>query len=514
MEQDRDKTLRELEEASRNALVYIEVIPDTILTLHWRIYKFFKRSRSATYTNLHKFFSRINNDVSKDAKKIGAAGTGFFIANDTLVTNIHVVASAKTVAAKQIKVTRTPLYLPDHKDIPYGYKISVGKDPVLYTITGVIAFDAKNDLVLLKVAEKCDAPLCLGNSENVKMGDRVYTLAYANAEYKCVAGTISGKDNRRWFEITTQFFPGYSGSPVLNRNGEIIGIACSMDQIMNDGISDAFGFGGAVPSNVLNALFKETEEIEAFTRWQKIPHIRAHAVRVQADRKQMQRKHKAAIAKYNLVLNLNPDLGVVYHNRGTAKSALGDHVGAIEDYDKTLQLSPSNPKTYYNRGLAKGRIGESKADQGVLVEARYHYQMAIDDYTEAINRDSMCSVAYNNRGWTKCLLGQLETEQGNTTAAQNLYQEAVSDSNEVLRLKPKRAILRAATYHTRGVAKAGLGDYNGAIEDFSECIRRNPKKALYYHDRGKAKEALNQHEAAKADFLKAKELDPDIENKP
>ena len=511
MEQQRDKTLRQLEEANRNALVYIEAIPDTILTWHWRIYKFFNRNRSATYTSLHKFLSRINNNASKDAQKVGVAGTGFFIASDTLVTNIHVVALAKTVAAKQIKVTKTPLYLPDHKDFPYAYKKSVHKDPVLYTITGVIASDAENDLVLLKVAEKCDAPLSLGNSENVKVGDRVYTLTYANAEYQCVVGTISGRDSRGWFEITTQFFPGYSGSPVLNSNGEIIGIACSMDQVMNDGVSDAFGFGGAVPSNMLNPLFKETEKIESFTRWQKISYIYAYAVRSQADRKQAQGKHKAAIAKYNLVLNLNPDLRVVYNNRGVAKSALGDHIGAIEDYDKTIQLSPSNPKAYYNRGLAQGRIGESKADQGVLVEARHHYQMAIDDYTEVINRDLMCSIAYNNRGWTQYLFGQVETKAGNRKAAQSLYQKAVSDSDEALRLQSEGAKVRAATYHTRGVAKVSLGDHNGAIEDFNESIELNPKKALYYHDRGLAKEALGQYEEAKTDFAKAKEIDPAFE---
>ena len=510
MEQEKDKALRQLEEENRNALVYIEAIPDTILTLHWRIYKFFNRNRSATYTNLHRFLSRINDNASKDAKKIGVAGTGFFIASDTLVTNIHVVALAKTVAAKQIKVTRIPVYLPDHKDLPYGYKKSVCKDPVLYTITGVIAFDAKNDLVLLKVAEKCDAPLCLGNSENVKVGDRVYTLAYANAEYKGVTGTISGTDSRGWFEIKTQFFPGYSGSPVLNSNGEIIGIACSMEQIENDGIFDAFEFGAAVPSNVLESLFKETEEIESFTRWQKLPCIRAHAVRSQADRKQAQGKNKAAIAKYNLVLNLSPDLGVVYSNRGAAKSALGDYIGAIEDYDKAIQLSPSNTKVYYNRGRAKGLIGESKADQGVLVEARHHYQMAMGDYTEVINQDPKCSIAYNNRGWTQYLLGQVETKEGNGKTARNRYQEAVSDTDEALHLQPKGAKFRSAFYHTRGVAKVGLGDYNGAIEDFNESIRLNPKKAISYHDRGLAKEALGQHEAAKVDFQRAKELDPDI----
>ena len=510
MEQEKDKVLRQLEEESRNALVYIEAIPDTILTLHWRIYKFFNRSRSATYTNLHKFLSRINDNVSEDAKKIGIAGTGFFIASDTLVTNIHVVALAKTVAAKQIKVTRIPLYLPDHKDFPYAYKKSVCKDPVLYTITDVIAFDAKNDLVLLKVAEKCDTPLCLGNSENVKVGDRVYTLAYANAEYKGVTGTISGRDSRGWFKIKTQFFPGYSGSPVLNSNGEIIGIACSMDQIKNDGISDAFEFGAAIPSNVFDSLFKETKEIESFTRWRKLPCIRAYAARSQADRKQAQGKHKAAIAKYNRVLNLNLNLSVVYNNRGASKSELGDYIGAIEDYDKAIQLSPSNTKAYYNRGRAKGFIGESKVDRGVLVEARHHYQMAMDDYTEVINQDPKCSIAYNNRGWTKYLFGQLETEQGNTAAAQSLYQKAVSDSDEALRLQSKGVKIQSATHHTRGAAKASLGDHNGAIEDFDQCIQLNPKKALYYHDRGKAKEALGQHEAAKADFQKAKETDPDI----
>lgn len=511
MEQERDKTLRQLEEDSRNALVYIEAIPDTILTLHWRVYKFFNRNRSATYTNLHKFLSRINDNVSEDAEKIGIAGTGFFIASDTLVTNIHVVALAKTIAAKQIKAIKNPLYLPDHKDLPYGYKKSVSKDPALYTIIGVIASDAKNDLVLLKVAEKCDAPLCLGNSEKVEVGDRVYTLAYANAEYKCVSGTISGKDSRGWFKIKTQFFPGYSGSPVLNSNGEIIGIACSMDQVIHDGIFDNFGFGAAIPSNMLDSLFKETEEIEVFTRWQKLPRIRAHAVRTQADRKRVQGKNKAAIAKYNRVLNLNPDLGVVYNNRGAAKSALGDHIGAIEDYNKIIQLSPSEPQVYYNRGRTKGLIGESKVKQGVLIDARHYYQMAIDDYTEVINQDPKCSIAYNNRGWTKYLFGQLETEQGNTAEAQRLYQEAVFDSDEALRLQPKGAKVRSAAYHTRGAAKAGLNDHNGAIEDFDQCIQLNPKKALYYHDRGLAKEALGQHEAAKADFAKTKEIDPDFE---
>ena len=112
-------------------------------------------------------------------------------------------------------------------------------------------------------------------------------------------------------------------------------------------------------------------------------------------------------------------------------------------------------------------------------------------------------------------MGKLEIEQGNTGAAQTLYQESVSECDKALQSNPKGTKLRrAATYHTRGVAKVGLGDHNGAIEDFNESIRLNPRKALLYYDRGLTKEVLGQHEEAKVDFAKATELDPDFEEHP
>ena len=147
------------------------------------------------------------------------------------------------------------------------------------------------------------------------------------------------------------------------------------------------------------------------------------------------------------------------------------------------------------------------------MEARHHYQMAIDDYTEAINQDPNRSIAYNNRGWTQSLLGQVATKEGNSKEAHRLYQEAVSDSDMALQLQTTGDIFRSSFYHTRGAAKVGLGDHNGAIEDFNESILLNPKKASFYHDRGLSKEALEQHEEAETDFTKAKELDPDLKNK-
>ena len=143
--------------------------------------------------------------------------------------------------------------------------------------------------------------------------------------------------------------------------------------------------------------------------------------------------------------------------------------------------------------------------------ARQYYQESVDDYTETIKIDPENSLMYDGRGWTKCLLGQLESEQRNIQTSRNLFQTAITDSDEAIRLKQGKP---SSTYfYTRAVAKAGLGAYDDAVEDFSEAIRIKPTDATYYRDRGRAKEALRQHEKAKADFVKAKELDPDVENK-
>ncbi len=219
---------------------------------------------------------------------------------------------------------------------------------------------------------------------------------------------------------------------------------------------------------------------------------------------------EGAIKDYDKAITLDPEYTAAYNSRGIAKYYLDDFEGAIEDCDNAIQLNPEDADSYNIRATAKREFGQSKTDQGDMEAAHVLYEAAIADWTEALRLKSEPVPIYNERGWAKYLLGKLETEQGNEMEAQRLFQEAVSDGDEALRLEEiKNATYRSASYHTRGAAKAALGDHSGAIEDFSECIQLIPEKALYYHDRGLSKKALEQHEAAEADFAKAKELDPD-----
>ncbi len=225
--------------------------------------------------------------------------------------------------------------------------------------------------------------------------------------------------------------------------------------------------------------------------------------------------YAGTIEDYDKIVNLNPELGAslnVYGHRADAKYHLHDYEGAIEDYDKVIQLTPKSHSAYFNRGYAKYLLGKSKAEQGNMVEAQVDYQGAVVDYTEAIKLDPEYASVYNSRGWIKYLLGQFNHERGDTAEARKLFEAAVADSDAAIRLRLDNP--SPASYHTRAAAKAALGAYREAIEDFNETILMKPDEARYYYDRGLAKKAFGQHAAAKTDFQKAKDLDPDVENKP
>ena len=94
-------------------------------------------------------------------------------------------------------------------------------------------------------------------------------------------------------------------------------------------------------------------------------------------------------------------------------------------------------------------------------------------------------------------MGQLKTEQGHGAEAQRLYQAALPDSDSAVQLNPNNAV-----YHTRGVVKAALGDYDGAIDDLSDAIRLDPEDAIAYRDRGALKRGTWATRSGKNRFSK------------
>ncbi len=81
--------------------------------------------------------------------------------------------------------------------------------------------------------------------------------------------------------------------------------------------------------------------------------------------------------------------------------------------------------------------------------------------------------------------------------------ERIELLTQAIELEPKKL----DAYFYRGLAKNDLGDYYGAIVDYSKVIVAEPDADTYFN-RGNSRYSLENFEGAKEDYQKAIELDP------
>ena len=405
-------------------------------------------------------------------KGIGAGrASGFFVEESLVVTNIHVIAGTTSISIELLGTTNTT-----------------------FDIVGVMAFDPKNDLVILKIAGK-GTPLPIGDSDLLQHGDAVQTVGYPRGKYKVTEGPVhSIRDSDKWIRMKFKAIGGNSGGPVLNGNGEVIGVA-----VVN---ADHFSF--AIPINAVKMLLAQTQEVEPLAQWQEREQIHAYACLVRSQGKYSKSLHDEAIADLDKAIQLIPDYATFYHNRGSMKSQFGKlktdegdlvaaqqhYRGAIDDYTEAIKLCSDYAAAYNDRGATKSNLGQSKANEGNSVGAQQHYRDAIDDYTEAIKLYPDFAVAFNNRASEKLLLGISEFRLENIEAADALFQEAIIDSNTSIELDPNAVLF----HHTRGQVKVFLGDFSSAIRDYERAIEIDPDYTEACEELERVKDALEQME--------------------
>ncbi len=127
-----------------------------------------------------------------------------------------------------------------------------------YTGRVLARIGAKSDLAIIKITAQKPLPFIkLGDSQKVRVGQKV--LAIGNPygfDGTLTLGIISRIDTERnRLQTDASINPGNSGGPLLNTDGEIIGINQS---IFNpDGRRTNIGIGFAVPVDTAKAFIKE-----------------------------------------------------------------------------------------------------------------------------------------------------------------------------------------------------------------------------------------------------------------
>ena len=187
----------------------------------------------------------INKESIQNDKGVIGQGSGFLINKEGyILTNYHVIEGAKKIKVKGIK-----------GDFSTSFEATI------------VAVDPQNDIALIKVESKIftfdNPPYNLGESLEATKAEPVYAMGYPmkeqmGEELKVTDGIISSltgyKNSVSMFQFSANVNPGNSGGPLINKNGEVLGIVTAKSIT---GTDESISY--AVKSDYIKLLLRQAE---------------------------------------------------------------------------------------------------------------------------------------------------------------------------------------------------------------------------------------------------------------
>ena len=380
-------------------------------------------------------------------------GTGFFISpNGQAVTSRHVVEGAASIAAVNI-------------------------NGAIFPLERVVAQPAGVDLAILRF-RATDVPfLTLGKSATAVEGQKVIVIGNPTGLTGTVSdGIISAfRENRSLIQITAPISSGSSGSPVMDEDGQVIGVATLQ---IAEGQNLNFAVAVEEVSAALKQLPHEQSSGAALPTATPTQAVDARVYYNSGLSSLLKLDYAKAISDFSLAIRLDPNYAPAYNKRGIAYEKQRNFDKAISDYNEAIRLDPNLALAYVGRGNAY--YGQGNLDK------------AMSDYDEAIRLDPNFALAYNNRGIA-------DKKQRN-------FDKAISDYNEAIRLDPNLAL----AYYNRGNAYYDHGNLDKAIGDYDSAIRLDPNDTFAYYSRGNAYYNHGNLDKAISDYTSAIQFDPNF----
>jgi len=287
-------------------------------------------------------------------------GSGFFInQSGDIITNYHVLQGASSAEVKT-------------------------SDGKTYLITYIIAKDEQNDIIRLSVDIPSKYVLPLSLSETIpEIGERIVVygspLGLENTVSDGIVSSVREiPDFGKIIQITAPISPGSSGSPVLNMEGKVIGIATFQ-------IVEGQNLNFAIPSERIANLnliegektFTTEELFEQENKGEKDSDYAYEALDKALYFTFIKEEYEKALPYWEIVIEIKP--AAAYFSIGICYAKLGAYTKAVEAYKQAISLNPDKASGHYNLGIAYDNLS-------LYEDARESYIKAIridPDYTEA-----------------------------------------------------------------------------------------------------------------------------------
>ncbi len=201
--------------------------------------------------NFQDFFNRFfggqvpDGDGGDDGQVRESLGSGFIVdPKGYIITNNHVIEKADKI---YVKLSTDP----DSQDLGRPAR--------------VIGTDKATDLAVIKIETNSPLPIVkMGNSDQAQVGDWVEAIGSPFALAQTVtAGIVSAKNRtiepgvagqfQHFIQTDAAINPGNSGGPLLNMNGEVIGVNTAI-YTQSAGYQ---GIGFAMPANTVVAVYND-----------------------------------------------------------------------------------------------------------------------------------------------------------------------------------------------------------------------------------------------------------------
>ncbi|HEX6728363.1 MAG TPA: trypsin-like peptidase domain-containing protein [Pyrinomonadaceae bacterium] len=381
-------------------------------------------------------------------------GSGFFIDTDRVVTNRHVLDGAHRAEIHS----------------------STGN---IYPVKAVLAVDAEGDIALLKVDAPAGVirPLPLDKT-SPQEGESIVVIGNPlGLEGSVTNGIVSAVRDiptfGRIIQITAPISSGSSGSPVVNMQGQVIGIATLQ-------ITGGQSVNFAIPSERISQLQLSApmslSDLVAATGRNK----RAKAVQFFRDGLSFLSKDdcEKALPYFEKAVESDSSYADAWAQAGFCNEKLGRHNEALEASKKAVNLRPS-AESYFNIGLASFYLKQ--------------YRESADAYRQAIKLDPY------NAADAHYALGLVYRDWGRADEEVQAYKQAI-------RLRPDYT----SAYERLGARYMRSKKYTEAIEVFRQLIAQKPGDAVAPNNMGEAYLELNKLNEALEAFRQSIRLKPDF----
>lgn len=477
------------------------------------------------------------------------AFSGFLIAENTIITNYHMVSEAKDVQGLDSR----------------GKKVKV---------KGILGVNKELDLVLLSAKVK-GSPLSVGAAAPLKYGDTVFALGgNESGQLQAYDGKIMQlyefKPTETIMDTTLVIPKTVTGGPVFNTQGQLIGIVNQLDA--GKKVVYPAKILGTVTANAKETKLKSWTSEEYFEtlagaefagmslftikdtgRAEKHLKYVANQKPNDLDVKTLlgevyteQRNYNAAIAVFNEILQATPDRDDILMEIADIYYKMRDWDKAIPSFEKAVQKNPQNKKAYYYIGYAyEEQKNFQKATEAFESFIRSNPDDLEDTYThlgysyiQMENYDKAADaymMALKNKPQDETLnsqLAQLLQRAGRLDESAEVYyllsqlkpENANIYYNTVIRMYDEAGQTDKAIQAAQKLADSKPGDadalynvaymhfkmkqYREAIEVFKKVVEMKPDFEFAWANLGNSHYMLKQYASAATYFRKVTDLNP------